>query len=306
MIKHPLPISVIILTFNEERNIRECLESVKDLGAELFIVDSGSVDRTLDIAKEYTSQIFVHPFENYSRQRNWAFENLPLKTEWILNMDADHRMTAELAEELKKRFSNQISPHITGFLSSRKTMFMGKWIRFGGHYPTYHAILFRRGFGSCEDRLYDQHFKVTGTVQKLHGDIEDRITDSLATFITRHNKWSDLEAFEQHIDGLTNNTGLIEGSLIGNPIQQRRFLKNLYDRFPLFFRPFIYFTVRYFFRMGFLDGRRGLIFHFLQCFWFRFLIDAKVYELKRLKETIIPVVTDSLTLSHSAHNPSAS
>jgi hypothetical protein len=160
-------------------------------------------------------------------------------------------------------------------------MFMGKWIKYGGHYPTYHAIVFRKGYGKCEERLYDQHFKVEGAVETLKGDVIDLITESLTTFTTRHNKWSDLEALEQHKGSLLNNTELIGGNITGNPIQQRRYLKNLYDRFPLFVRPFIYFFIRYFLRLGFLDGKRGLIFHFLQCFWFRFLIDAKIYELRK-------------------------
>lgn len=274
-------LSIIILTFNEEKNIKECLESIKSLEADIYIVDSGSTDRTIEIAKQYTSQIYTHPFDNYAAQRNWSFENLPISTEWILNMDADHRLTPELVMELEDKLSNPMDDDIKGLVASRKTIFMGKWIRYGGHYPTYHAIIFRKGYGSCEDRLYDQHFKVDGQVEKLKGDIVDSITESLTTFITRHNKWSDLEALEQYNGSLKNNNGLIEGSLTGNPIQKRRYLKNLYDAFPLFVRPVIYFIVRYFFRLGFLDGTRGLIFHFLQCFWFRFLIDAKIYEKRK-------------------------
>ncbi|MDF3079255.1 MAG: glycosyl transferase family 2 [Sphingobacteriaceae bacterium] len=276
-----IPVTAIILTFNEEKNISDCLTSIVGLVEKIYVVDSGSTDETLEILKQYDAEVIQHPFENYSQQRNWAINNLPVTTEWLLNIDADHRVTPELASELRSIFSTGIAADINGLLASRRTMFMGKWIRYGGHYPTYHAILFRRGFGKCEERLYDQHFKVEGKVEQLKGDVIDLITESLSTFTARHNKWSDLESFEQYQGTLRNNSKLISGSLSGNPIQQRRYLKNMYDRFPLFVRPFIYFFVRYFLRLGFLDGKRGLIFHFLQCFWFRFLVDAKIYELKK-------------------------
>lgn len=278
-----LPISIIILTYNEEKNIRACLDSVIGFTDEIFVVDSGSTDQTLSILKEYPVKVVHHDFENYSRQRNWAFENLPLSHEWILNMDADHRLTPEFKTDVNTLFMQGITFDVNGILSSRKTIFMGKWIKYGGHYPTYHAVLFRKGKGSCEDKLYDQHFKVEGKMLKLKGDIIDLITESLSTFTVRHDHWSNLEAWQQYklqanpLEGAT-----IKGSLHGsNPIAQRRYLKNIYESFPLFIRPFLYFFIRYFLRLGFLDGKRGLIFHFLQCFWFRFLIDAKIYELRK-------------------------
>lgn len=273
-------ITAIILTFNEETNIKACLESIKDIISEIFIVDSGSTDHTLQIAKEYNCKIINHPFDNYSLQRNWALENLSISNNWVLNLDADHRLTAELKNELRSIFNRNIPPAVNGFLTSRRTIFMGKWIRYGGHYPTYHSVLFKKGKGYCEMKKYDQHFKVEGELVKLKGDIIDVITDSLSNFTSRHNKWSDLEAAEQ-FSGVKNDNGVIKSSRKGNAIQKRRYLKTIYEKFPLFIRPFIYFIIRYLFRGGFLDGTRGLIFHFLQGFWFRFLIDAKTYELKK-------------------------
>lgn len=276
-----IPISIIILTFNEEKNIRACLDSVGDNFEAIYVVDSESTDGTLEILNDYPVKVFHHPFENYSKQRNWAFQNLPVQTEWIFNMDADHRLTPEIIDELKNHFNNGIQPTINGMLASRKTIFMGKWIKYGGHYPTYHAVIFRKNKGFCEDKLYDQHFKVDGEVLKLKGDVIDLITESLSTFTLRHDKWSNLEALQQFALPQTD-TETIKGSLRGkNPIAKRRYLKNIYESFPLFVRPFIYFFIRYFIRLGFLDGKRGLIFHFLQCFWFRFLIDAKIYELRK-------------------------
>jgi len=276
------PIAVIILTFNEENNIIDCLESVKDFAAEIFIVDSGSTDRTLEIISNYPVQVFQHPFENYSQQRNWALQNLPITTEWVINLDADQRLTEEFKTEVNQYLTSGKLANINGFLASRKTIFMGKWIKYGGHYPTYHAMAFRLGKGMCEQKLYDQHYLVEGETIKLKGDVIDLITESLSTFTQRHDKWSTLESVQQ-FSNANSSTVTISGKLKGDSMQRRRYFKNLYEKLPLFVRPVLYFIVRYFFRLGFLDGTRGLIFHFLQCFWFRFLIDAKIYELRKLK-----------------------
>lgn len=284
--KAKLPITAIILTYNEEYMIRGCLESLKPLAIEIIVVDSGSTDATLAIAKEYTDHIYLHQFENYGKQRNWALEHLPIKTEWVLNLDADHRITTKLVQEIWKAFSTPVSLGVDGFLTSRKTIFLGKWIRFGGHYPTYHCVLFRLGKGKCEEKLYDQHFIVDGRTLKLKGDVIDNLTENISSFIDRHNRWAALEADDQFFRLSRTNTHLIKGSIRGNSIQIRRYFKSLYERFPLFVRPTIYFVVRYFFRLGFLDGGRGLIFHILQGFWFRFLVDSKIYELRNSRNSM--------------------
>ena len=272
-----LPISVIILTYNEEKNIEECLKSVHGFFDEIFIVDSYSTDNTIEICKKYTDKIYQREFEDYSSQRNWGFNNLPIKTEWILNLDADHRVTKELLDELYKIYSHKIEEDIKGFLISRRTIFMGKWIRYGAHYPVYHAVLFKKGFGKCEKRLYDQHFIIEGKVKKLKGDIIDIVSDSIDKFIFKHIKWAELEAQEQ----LLKRHSEIKPYLFGNPIQKRRLYRNFYNKMPLFIRPFLYFFYRYFIRLGFLDGIEGLIFHFLHALWYRFLIDVKIYQLKK-------------------------
>jgi hypothetical protein len=192
-------------------------------------------------------------------------------------LDADHRVTKELIDELKEIFSKGLEKNFNGFLISRKTIFMGKWIKYGGHYPVYHAILFRKNSGRCEKRLYDQHFVVNGKLRKLKGDVIDIVADSIDKFISKHIKWAYLEAKEQMIKREKD----IKPSLFGNPIQKRRFFREIYNKFPLFIRPFLYFIYRYFLRFGFLDGIEGLIFHFLHALWYRFIVDVKIYELKK-------------------------
>lgn len=277
-----IPVSAIILTFNEESKITECLESCEGIFDEIFIVDSYSTDGTLDIASQYNASVLQNEFINYSRQRNWAFQNLPIKNEWIINLDADHRISADLKSELIAVFANDITSDVNGFLISRKTLFMDRWIKYGGHYPSYHSVLFRKGKGFCEDTQYDQHFVVHGKKIKLKTNIIDIVTDSLSSFTERHNRWSSMEISQSKTDIDPHNT--IEENLLGNPIERKRYLKNIYYKFPLFIRPFLYFLYRYIIRLGFLDGKEGLIFHFLQGFWFRFLIDAKLYEQKKYKK----------------------
>jgi hypothetical protein len=203
---------------------------------------------------------------------------LPFTQKWVLNLDADHRLTPELRTELKSRFQQGAPTEVQGFLICRRTIFLGKWIRFGGHYPVFHAALFQRQAGQCEDRLYDQHFHVSGNLEKLNGAIEDILTDSLTRFIERHNRWASLEAECQTKSRVNNPERQIQPNFWGNPQQRRRYFKRRYEQLPRLLRPFLYFFFRYIICLGFLDGRRGLIFHLLQGFWFRFLIDAKIIE----------------------------
>jgi glycosyltransferase involved in cell wall biosynthesis len=273
-----LPVSVVVLTYNEEANIEACLQSLSDWAGEILVVDSGSTDRTVELAERFTSRIFTHRFESYSEQRNWAQKELPLRFDWVFHVDADERVTPELAQSMRNLFEHGLPTEVSGFMVSRRTVFLGRPILHGGHYPAYHLRLFRRDLGRCEDRLYDQHFLVQGSVHPLGGDLVDVITSDLTTWLIRHAKWGAAEA--QEISQKAPADGMrVEGRLDGNPIEKRRWLRtSLYGRAPLFFRAFAYFFYRYFLRLGFLDGKEGLIFHFLQGCFFRFYVDAKIYE----------------------------
>ncbi len=272
-------LSVIVLTYNEEANLPDCLESLRGLRCKLFVVDSGSTDRTIVLAEAHGATVSRHPFENYAAQRNWSQDSLPVETPWLLHLDADERLTPELVSEIN-RVLQQPPQHIAGFLLRKRTIFMGRWIRHGGHYPSFHLRLFRTGCGRCEDRLYDQHFVVDGRVTPLKSDYVDVVASKLSTWTLRHTRWAEMEAREM----LSTDTGgrQVSPDIRGNPIQRRRWWRNTYSHGPLFVRAFLYWCYRYFLRLGFLDGREGLIFHFLQGFWFRFLVDALIYEKERV------------------------
>jgi glycosyltransferase involved in cell wall biosynthesis len=278
-------LSVIVLAYNEEANLPACLASLEGLGCELFVVDSGSTDRTVDIAKIAGAYVVNHPFENYAAQRNWAQEHLPIRSEWVLHLDADERLTPELVREVNSVLARSAS-EVDGFLLRRRTVFMGRWIRHGGHYPSYHLRLFRRDRGICEDRLYDQHFLVSGRVAKLCSDYIDIVTSNLSTWTTRHARWAELEALESLLD--RREASRVPPRVFGTAIERRRWLRErVFWRSPLFARAFGYWVYRYLFRLGFLDGVEGLIFHFLQGCWYRFLVDVHLYEAKRARPATV-------------------
>lgn len=265
--------SVIILTYNSELSIAETLQSVVQLSDDIHIVDSYSKDRTVEIAASFGAKVIEHAFENYGAQRNWAIESLSLKYAWQLHLDADERLSPELQKEIAELTEDS---EISGFYLPRLMLFLGRPIRHGGMFPTWHMRLFRTGLGRCEARKYDQHFYLTsGKTAQLKGQMTDDIRMSLSEWTFRHNRWSDAEVEEQSGSA---DTGRIEGKLSGDPVERKRFLRRLYNDAPLFVRPFGLFFYRYFLRLGFLDGATGFIFFVLQTFWFRFLVDAKLYE----------------------------
>lgn len=271
-----MKLSVVILTLNEERNLPDCLRSLQGLECDVFVVDSGSTDSTAEIARAAGASVVEHSFEGYGRQRNWALENLPLHGDWILNLDADERLTPELVREMAA-----LQPEADGYMLRRRTVFRGRWIRHGGHYPNYQLRLFRRGKGRCEDRLYDQHFLVDGRVSRLRNDFIDIAAGDLEAWSSRHFRWAAAEAEEQTSAKPAGQR--VQPGLSAGPIARKRWLRDkVYGRAPLMVRPAAYFFYRYFLRLGFLDGREGFVFHCLQGFWYRFLIDSLLWE-KRIR-----------------------
>lgn len=270
-------LSAILLTFNSERVIEDTIRAAKKVSEDIQVVDSHSTDNTVHIATEMGAKVTLRPFRDYADQRNWAIENLALRHDWQMHLDADEVLSDGLIAEIRAIFENGAPPEIDGFLVPRLVRFLGRDLRHGGFYPTYHARIFRSGCGRVEDRRYDQHFLLTGKSTKLRNPMIDDHRMSLSEWTARHNRWSDLE-----IEDLGSIAGaVITPRLGGNAIEQARYRKSLYYRLPLFVRPMMLFGYRYFLRLGFLDGVPGLIYCFLQAGWYRFLVDAKLYEQRR-------------------------
>jgi glycosyltransferase involved in cell wall biosynthesis len=268
--------AVIILTFNSAGTLPQTVQSARRVSDEIYVIDSFSSDNTVALAQELGAQVLSHAFENYGKQRNWAIENTGTLAGWQLHLDADECMDDTLCAAIAALPED---PGPSGYLLARNLVFLGRELRHGGMSPTWHMRLFKTGVGRCEDRLYDQHFFVqSGDTARLPGRMLDDIRMSLSEWTVRHNRWSDAEVDEI---SARNSSGQIKPRLFGSKIERKRRLREYYGQAPLFLRPFALFTYRYFLRLGFLDGVEGLIFWILQTFWFRFLIDAKLYERRR-------------------------
>ncbi len=265
--------TVILLSFNSEDTLGATLTSARRVSDEIFVVDSFSQDGTVELARSLGATVVQHPFEDYGAQRNWAIDNLPITRPWQLHLDADEWMNDELVEAM---LALPDEPRHCGYFLPRYLRFLGRVLRHGGMSPTWHLRLFRTGMGRCEDRKYDQHFLLTGGITgQLPGMMIDDIRMSLSEWTARHNRWADGEVAEL---GSAEIAGRVLPNARGNPAQRKRFLRQKYNRMPLFIRPLALFVYRYVFRLGFLDGTEGLIFWVLQTFWFRFLVDAKIWE----------------------------
>jgi len=265
--------TVILLSFNSEDTIGATLKSAYRVSDEIFLVDSYSKDGTVVLARSLGATVVQHTFENYGAQRNWAIDNLPVSRPWQLHLDADECMDDQLVAAIQ---ALPDEPEHAGYFLPRYLRFLGRVLRHGGMSPTWHLRLFRAGVGRCEDRRYDQHFLLrSGTTGQLPGAMIDDIRMPLTEWIARHNRWADSEVAELDSE---EASGRLQPDAHGNPAQRKRFFRKKYDQMPLFIRPFALFAYRYLLRLGFLDGIEGLIFWVLQTFWFRFLIDAKIWE----------------------------
>jgi glycosyltransferase involved in cell wall biosynthesis len=274
-------ISVVVLTFNEGPNLADCLASVRDLALEVFIVDSGSTDETLAIAAEYGAVVYTHAFESHSKQWSWAISHLPIRGKWVLGLDADQRVTPELARELES-VHGEAWRDVVGVYLNRKQIFRGSWIRHGGYYPKYLLKLFRpAAVFTDENDLVDHHFHVRGETRKLRHDLLEANLkeDDISFWIEKHNRYALKLAKEEWMRRRGERPDPIEASLGGNPDQRTLQMKRMWVHIPLYVRPFLYFTYRYFFQLGFLDGKQGAIFHFMHAFWYRLLIDIHLDDM---------------------------
>jgi glycosyltransferase involved in cell wall biosynthesis len=270
--------SVLVITRNEEANIAQCLESVRWAG-EVFVVDSLSTDRTVETAKWMGAQVYSHPFEGYAAQRNWALENLPFSHDWILMLDADEHVPPALVEEIAQVVADN-RPDPAGYYLQHRFIFLGRWLKHGGLYPIWILRLFRRDRAWVESRPLNEHVVLEGSAGYLRQPYDHQDRRPLSEWITKHNRYADLEAEEflhEKFQGGYQET--IKVRFWGNQAERKRWIKlKLWNRLPLLIRPFLFFFRNYVVKGGFLDGRQGFIYHVLWSFWVRFLIDVKIIE----------------------------
>lgn len=270
-------LTVIILTKNEELNIEKCILSVKNIAKRIVLIDSFSTDSTLKIAEALGVEVFEHNFVNHADQFNWALDNINFNTEWIMKLDADEYILPELATEINNKLG-ALDSSVTGIILRRRVFFMGRWLKHGGKYPELLLRIFRVGHGLSENKEMDEHLIVTdGEVIKFDNDFVDDNKKSIADWTSKHNWYSDKEIKERkRLQSIDFNKDINNTSL---QAKIKRLIKNYgYYALPKFFRAHLYFIYRYYLRCGFLDGTEGRIYTFLQAYWYRFLVDAKMYE----------------------------
>lgn len=277
-----LNLSAIILTYNEEIHIKRCIDSLVGIVDDIVVVDSNSSDSTLDICKTYSQvRLFSRSWINYSDQFNWAIENTNIQSDWIMRIDADEYLSEELILNISRCLIS-VSPDVSGIEYSRLIYFMNKPLRKGGMYPIWHTKIFRNGKGICEDRWMDERIIVNGKTIRIDGDVIDYNLNNIYWWISKHNGYAVREAIDNlnYKYNFWDNIHVLDKDLSGTNGSQRRLFKSLYLKLPLLLRPFFFWIFRYIFQLGILEGKRGFIWNFFQCLWYRFLVDYTIIEIE--------------------------
>ncbi|WP_409295936.1 glycosyltransferase family 2 protein [Peribacillus sp. SCS-26] len=291
-------LTVVILTKNEEKNLRKCVESFKGIAKRFVIVDSFSTDNTEKLCIQLNRELklnggqldfYQNKWSNHAAQFNWGLDNANITTEWVMRMDADEELMENLVGEIVSKIP-YLKADINGVVLRRRVYFMGKWIRYGGRYPEMLLRIFRNKKAVCEEKIMDEHIiLLEGEMVEFKNDFIDYNTKDLEWWTNKHNWYSNLEVMDYQMT-LSNSLNELDYANMGKSSKQakvKRKVKNKgYYRLPKFFRANLYFLYRYYIKLGFLDGPEGRIFHFLQAYWYRFLVDAKMYEYEKYNKEL--------------------
>lgn len=286
-----MKIVAIVLTLNEEIHIERCLTRLQSIVTDIIVVDSYSSDNTVNIAKNLGAIVLQNKWINYAHQFQYGLENTPTDADWVMRVDADEYLSDEYIADIKSRLP-ELSQDVSGVYCGLRRIFQGKMINYGAVNITM-LRLWRNGRGRMETRWMDEHIRLDGDAVYFRGYIVDHNLNPLSWWIDKHNGYSAREV----VDILTKKYNLNQdknGALyIKSPFGVKRFIKeHIYNRLPCGLRAFLYFCFRYIFALGFIDGFAGFSFHFLQGFWYRFLVDAKLKEVEMvMKERNVCVVT---------------
>ncbi len=272
-------VTIIILTKNEEINLPDCLESVKEFAKRVVIVDSGSSDKTEEIARAFGVDFYVHEFENYACQFNWGIDNTDIDTKWTFRLDADERLTPELCAELEAIMEEHDADDVNGVTMEAWLYFMGRKIKHGCHNKR-KLMLFKTGIGRIENRKMDEHTVLsegTSVYAKnrfIHYDFKD-----MTHWINKMNWYAtrEMQDYYDFKNGQEYELGNEKDSVISRT-RKKKF--GFYYRFPMFFRSWLLFMYNYIIKLGFLDGKEGFVYHYMYHRWYRTLVDSKILEQK--------------------------
>ncbi len=270
-------LTAIILTKNEELNIADCITSIQGLAKRIVVIDSGSSDRTVEIAKKLGAEIYEHEFINYSKQFLYGLNETNIQTTWVLRIDADERLTSASKAEVEELCNANMNSDVNGIVLRFEVTFLGKKLRHGGIYPFRKLLVFKYGKGTIEDRHMDEHIVLfEGRSVEVQNDSEHHDYKDLTYFINKHNWYASREVQ----DYLQNReTHQEDGKELNRKAGIKRWIKfHIYYQLPMGMRAHLYYWYRYYLKAGFLDGKEGKIYAFLQAYWYRYLVDAKIYE----------------------------
>lgn len=268
-------ITAIILTKNERGNIADSIASIQGLVKRIVVVDSESTDDTLKIAESLGADVYVNKFENYSKQFNWGIDNTNINSKWILRLDADERLTPKLCDELEQLLEKYENDDVNGITLEADFYFLGRCIKYGGRKKR-KIMIFKNGYGRIENRKMDEHTiissgrSIAAKERFIHYDFRN-----VDFFISKMN-WYATREMQDYFDYSSGNINEKLHDKKLTAIRRKKF--GFYYRFPLFVRSWLLFVYIYIFKLGFLDGKEGFIYHYMYQRWYRCLVDAKIYE----------------------------
>lgn len=273
-------ITAIILTRNEEKYIKGCIDGLKQITKRIVVVDSFSDDNTVNIAKSEGAEVYQHEFVNYAKQYQYAVKIADVKTKWTFRIDADEYLTEESAEEIEKLCNENTDTDVNGIYVRFANNFMGRDLKHGGQYPWKKLSIYKTGMAEIENRHMDEHMILKeGRTVEAKKDSRHLMFRGLTFFTNKYNWYSTREAMDYFENKKTDN---------GNASIKTQIKMKVYYKLPLGMRSWLYYVYCYYFCLGFLDGREGQIFAFLHAYWYRYLVDAKIYEHEKLGEEFKP------------------
>jgi len=292
-----IPVTIIIPTLNEERNIEKALRSTVEWADQVFVVDSFSSDRTCELATSLSGKVVQHRFLNYSAQKNWALDNLPVRTDWVFFLDADEAIPPDLRDEIASVVRDQ-SATFAGYYVGMEHLFLGARLRHGGWYPNFRLLFFRHQLGRYETRIVHEHLVLQGPTGKLKQHLVHDDRKGLHRYFDRHNVYSTMEALAAYrLTREDSEESALFANWFGEVPQRRRAIKQWAYRY-LPCRPLFKFLWAYFLKRGFLDGRMGFTYCMLQSFY-EFQVSLKLRELRN--DPASPLLSYSLAKAAENH-----
>ena len=268
-------ITAIVLTKNEEANIVACLQSLAGFCSRVVVIDSGSTDGTVALARQHGAEVLSHAFTYYAAQFNWGIDNAGIQTRWTLRLDADERFTPAVCRRCEELMAAHAEDEVNGIVIESDFYFLGRLIKHGGSKKR-KIMAFKTGIGRIEDRQRDAHTVLaSGTSVAIQERFIHRDFKDLYSHIQRYNNYATREL----ADYLAFRAGQNEDVNTDKQLQKQRKKKfGFYYKAPMFLRSWLWFVYQYYFRLGFLDGREGYLYCFFENYWYRFLVDARIYE----------------------------